>query len=290
MKTTRIIALLLALVMLLGVFASCELIKDHEDDIDEIIDPDANDDPNPGDGGSGTGSSGGSGSGGSGSGGSGGSGDGGSGDGGNGGSGTGSSGGSGDGGSATGCEHFWILGVCRLCSTVCSHEWGDGICKKCDCPCSHTQQQEHKEDRCSVCREEYTRISYNVSVLSEGATRPTKYTMDIAMSIDELCAHFIPTSIYIFRHKVLDIKVNGEAVSDFTKVINSDIELKYTAKSDALRVTVTDGTVANSQEIILPAEGITMGLFGALLYPTSGGFDHLLQVATVMVDGSYRNG
>ena len=270
MKPTRIIALLLALVMLLGVFASCDLIKDHEDDIDEIIDP-----------GTGSGDGAGDGSGDGGDGGSGGGGNGGSGD---GGSGSGGSGGSGGGGSATGCEHFWILGVCRLCSTVCSHEWGDGICKKCDCPCGHTQQQEHKEDRCSVCREEYTRISYNVSVLSEGATRPTQYTMDIAMSIDELCAHFIPTWIYIFRHKVLDIKVNGEAVSDFTKVINSDIELKYTAKSDALRVTVTDGTVANSQEIILPAEGVTMGLFGALLYPTSGGFDHLLQVATVVVD------
>ena len=188
-----------------------------------------------------------------------------------------------------GCQHFFIFGVCRLCSYECNHEWGDGICVKCDCPCKHLQVNEHPEDSCDTCGEKYKKVAYRVALAAEFTSAPEcdVYDMDIAMSVDELCAHFIPAYLYTFRRQALDVYINNKLVTDFSRIIDSDVALTYKPKSDALTISVkVEDRSGGSYDIIhLPSGVVTLEMLGALLYPTSGGLEHLLEIATLSVNG-----
>ena len=187
------------------------------------------------------------------------------------------------------CQHFWIFGVCRLCNAECDHEWGDGICKKCDCPCKHLQTNVHPEGSCEECGEKYKKAAYRVALAADFASAPEcdVYYMDIAMSIDELCAHLIPTYLYIFRREALNVYVDSELVTDFSTVIDKDAALTYVPKREALTIGVKVENVNHgSYDIIyLPSGAVTLEMLGALLYPTSGGVEHLFEIATVSVNG-----
>lgn len=193
------------------------------------------------------------------------------------------------GGGTAGCEHFWILGYCRLCEAVCAHSWKNAVCTICDTPCEHKGTE--IGNTCKVCGKVLKANKIKIIIGAPDEQEETDYDtveFDTAMYVDEILAHCMTYWSYKFRNEIYDIWVDDELVTDGSTLISKDCTVLATLKKDVIRVNVTkidrQGD-RGEQTLYLPKEGITLEKLGLIVFPQSGGFDKLLQEVTIKIDG-----
>ena len=202
------------------------------------------------------------------------------------------------GGGTAGCNHFWILGYCRICEAVCEHNWKYAVCTICDTPCNHGETEIGKT--CKTCGKELKQNKITITIGAPDEQEESSYDtvdFDTAMYIDEILAHCMTYWGYKFRNDIFDIWVDNELVTDGSTLISKDCTVLATLKKDVIRVNVTmidrQGD-RGEQTLYLPKEGITLEKLGLIVFPQSGGFDKLLQEVTISIDenkityGSYH--
>lgn len=202
------------------------------------------------------------------------------------------------GGGTAGCNHFWILGYCRICEAVCEHNWKYAVCTICDTPCNHAETEIGKT--CKTCGKELKQNKITITIGSPDEQEESSYEtidFDTAMYVDEILAHCMIFWGYKFRNDIFDIWVDNELVTDGSTLISKDCTILATLKKDVIRVNVTmiDRQGDRGEQILyLPKEGITLEKLGLIVFPQSGGFDKLLQEVTISIDenkityGSYH--
>ena len=193
------------------------------------------------------------------------------------------------GGGVAGCDHFWILGYCRICGAVCAHEWKNAICAICDSPCDHGSTEIGKT--CKTCGKELKANKIRVVIGAPDEQEESSYAtieFDTAMYVDEILAHCMTYWGYKFRNEIFDIWVDGTLITDTSTLITKDCTLLATLKEDVIRVNVTmvdSQGDKNDQLIYLPKEGLTLERFGLIVFPKTGGFAHLLNTVTINING-----
>ena len=187
------------------------------------------------------------------------------------------------------CEHFYFDGVCRLCSFECSHEWSNGSCKKCDKLCNHPNTEHNQTCKvCALTRKSLGENSYCVNV--DGIEDIEPFTYSEYTPLNQMLSYIFPYSKYMFRWEIFDIYVNGKKVEredGYTMMLSGDLDIKIELKTDAVRVVVSviDGRREDTDLYYIPKNKLSIGLLGMLLFPMDGGFDRLLDLADVYIDG-----
>ena len=187
-----------------------------------------------------------------------------------------------------GCDHFWILGYCRICEATCTHTWDHAVCQICDMPCDHGNTK--LGDTCKTCGKNLKSNSIVITVISpdESDDTTSKVEFPTSMYLDEIFAHCMTFFGYKYRHSVFDIKIDGEPVTDGSVLIDKDCTLEVTIKKDVITVntTIIEANGSTSYQVIhLPKTGITLERLGLLAFPQSGGFDKLKASTDIEIDG-----
>ena len=189
----------------------------------------------------------------------------------------------------TGCDHFWIMGYCRLCEAICAHSWKCAVCTICDTPCDHGATE--IGNTCKTCGKQLDKNKITITIGAPDEQEESDYAtveFDTAMYIDEILAHCMTYWGYKFRNDIFDIWVDNELVTDGSTLISKDCTVLATLKKDVIRVNVTmidrQGD-RGEQTLYLPKEGITLEKLGLIVFPQSGGFDKLLSEVDITVDG-----
>ena len=194
-----------------------------------------------------------------------------------------------DGGDGSpGCDHFWLMGYCRLCEAVCSHEWKNARCTVCDMCCLHSTVS---EDKCETCGKQMKAARYSVTVvypISDGANTESTLSYFKAMYLDEILSYELAYIPYTYRYELYDITLNGEKINDCSILITTDSTVELTYRQDAVRVNLTLITLENreSTEVIyLPKNGISLEKIALIVSPTSDSFSKVLNKYNIKIDG-----
>lgn len=193
------------------------------------------------------------------------------------------------GGGAQGGDHFWILGVCRICDAICEHKWDHAVCSVCDMPCDHGSTM--LGDECKTCGKLLTPKKIKITIGAPDEQEELTYAsidFDTPMYLDELLAHCMTYWGYMFRYDIFDISINGNVTDNGATLISEDATVIAKLKENIIRVhatlTNTDGR-QEDQIFYLPESGITLERLGLIIFPQSGGFDKLLSQAEIVLNG-----
>lgn len=196
--------------------------------------------------------------------------------------------------SADGCEHFYLDGVCRLCSLECkNHEWRGASCIVCDKLCSHPSESEG-ERNCSVCGTDLVRFDteevVEVTLEIYDSSGTYEHHINRPMSLNEMLGQLMPYSKYIVRFDVFDIILNGKEMSEndghaATVTVGSELIVRQKSDAIAVNVTVSDGNHTEESVYLLSGEGMSIETLALLLFPNADSFNYLLSVSEIYLDG-----